>query len=278
MENKRFNGKAIYQPSGKAKEYSEWACNFYTGCSNDCDYCYCKRGIMSPVWDKKPHLKKCFVNPKHAIEVFCRELDACAEFIGEKGLLFSFTTDPLLPETRDLTFEAMEEALLLNIPVKILTKRSDWLDEFLRRTEIEKSLYGKIRSLIAFGFTLTGADELESGASTNNERIEAMKKLHDMGFKTFASIEPVIDPHKSSDMMYQTLGFCDLYKIGLISGKGKEFYDKSVVFKFFEWLKELSSMGYKIYPKDSLLAYVEIDRSNLDGYFVNADYTIFEHE
>ena len=35
-----FNGKAIYNPKGKAGEYAPWACNFYTGCSNDCEYCY----------------------------------------------------------------------------------------------------------------------------------------------------------------------------------------------------------------------------------------------
>jgi len=28
---KTFKGKAIYQPAGKAAEYSQWACNFYTG-------------------------------------------------------------------------------------------------------------------------------------------------------------------------------------------------------------------------------------------------------
>lgn len=37
MGEKRFNGKAIYNPSGKAGEYSQWACNYFTGCSNECD-------------------------------------------------------------------------------------------------------------------------------------------------------------------------------------------------------------------------------------------------
>lgn len=60
MGNNRFNGKAIYNPSGKAGEYSDWACNFYTGCSNNCDYCYCKKGVMSHVWSDTPKLKKCF--------------------------------------------------------------------------------------------------------------------------------------------------------------------------------------------------------------------------
>lgn len=35
---KLLNGKAIYSPKGKAGEYAKYACNFYVGCSNDCDY------------------------------------------------------------------------------------------------------------------------------------------------------------------------------------------------------------------------------------------------
>lgn len=272
---KEFNGKALYQPKGKAKEYSEWAVNFYTGCSNDCDYCFCKRGVMSHVWDNKPHLKKCFINENDAIDTFVRELERNIEEIGNAGILFSFTTDPLLPETRELTFRAMEEAISLDIPVKVLTKRADWLDEFVNRMKIQCINYRNHEHLIAFGFTLTGADELEPGASSNNERIEAMKKLHDMGFKTFASIEPVINPIQSLSMIYKTLGFCDLYKVGLISGKSKDFYKPIYVSNLWWWLKELAIKGYKIYPKDSLLSYLGKGRSELRD-FVTADYSLFK--
>ncbi|MCL2434964.1 MAG: hypothetical protein FWD09_02345 [Lentimicrobiaceae bacterium] len=67
---KKFKGKAIYNPSGKAGEYSYWACNFYTGCSNGCQYCYCKRGVMAHTWSDTPKLKACFKNKAHALEVF----------------------------------------------------------------------------------------------------------------------------------------------------------------------------------------------------------------
>lgn len=70
----QFKGKAIYNPSGKAGEYSRWACNFYTGCSNGCDYCYCKKGILGhTMGGDTPTLKKCFRNEQHAIEVFFNE-------------------------------------------------------------------------------------------------------------------------------------------------------------------------------------------------------------
>lgn len=275
MANKRFSGKAIYQPTGKAAEYSPWACNFFTGCSNDCEYCYCKRGLLSHVWSTKPQLKKCFATIHHAFDVFCKELDKCEDLIGEAGLLFSFTTDPLLPETMELTFKAMEEALSRGINVKILTKRTDWIDELVKRTEIQTINYGNNGRHIAFGFTLTGCDYKEPGASSNQDRIEAMRKLHKLGFKTFASIEPVIDPIKSIQMIHQTLGFCDLYKVGLISGKGKGFYEDLHLRVFWGNLIDLTEDGFKIYPKDSLLDYLGEERSSLEGHFVTADFNIF---
>ena len=30
----------IYEPKGAAREYSELACNLYTGCDHRCGYCY----------------------------------------------------------------------------------------------------------------------------------------------------------------------------------------------------------------------------------------------
>lgn len=55
---KEFKGKSIYNPSGKAGEYSRWACNFYVGCSNGCEYCYCKKGLLAKAMGRdKPQLK-----------------------------------------------------------------------------------------------------------------------------------------------------------------------------------------------------------------------------
>ena len=75
MSKKQFNGKAIYNPSGKAGEYSYWACNFYVGCSNMCEYCYCKKGILSNVMGQnKAQLKMCFKDEADALMVFKKNL------------------------------------------------------------------------------------------------------------------------------------------------------------------------------------------------------------
>ena len=277
MTTKRFNGKAIYQPSGKAAEYSAWACNFFTGCSNDCEYCYCKRGVMSHVWSTKPQLKKCFKDEMQALDIFEHELKRNLEPLREWGLLFSFTTDPMLPETRTLTIEAAGIALSYGVPVQILTKCTEWLyDENFRISLGRSYLWIFKKHLIAFGFTLTGFDEQEPGASTNDERIEAMRELHGLGIKTFASIEPVITPAMSRNMIEATRGFCDLYKVGVISGKGKDFYNPKHMTYFGDFLAEQMRAGQKIYIKDSLLDYLKIKRENLASGWINSDYNIFQ--
>lgn len=281
MTQKRFNGKALYEPSGKAAEYSQWACNFYTGCSNDCEYCYCKRGVMSHVWSTEPRLKKCFKDENHALDVFKNELIKARldhSSIKERGILFSFTTDPMIPrKTFGMTLEAMITSVITHrIPVQILTKRADWLDSDTWKKTVR--IWKRHANLIAFGFTLTGFDEKEPGASLTDERIEAMRELHDLGFKTFASIEPVITPAMSRNMIEATKDYCDLYKVGLISGKGKDFYNRDHLMHFWGWLTGKTLTGLNIYLKDSFLNYFGITRDQLKGNFVSSDYNIFKSD
>lgn len=248
---------AIYQPKGKAAEYAEWACNFYVGCSNNCSYCFLKKGRGSKILGGcTPTLKKCFKDEFHALEIFDKELNANLQELQNKGLFFSFTTDPMLPETKYITINAAYIATNKDIPVKILTKRVDWLNDYLLMPEIsemidEETGLQEWRKIWSFGFTLTGHNELEINASTNQERIEAIKKLHNAGFKTFASIEPIIDLKSSMDMIKQTIGYCDEYKIGLLSGD--KTIKKDELQKFFNEVNLLSTThNFNVYWKDSI--------------------------
>jgi DNA repair photolyase len=268
---KTFKGKAIYQPSGKAGEYSKYACNFYVGCSNGCTYCYCKKGILAGAMGQdKPQLKKCFKDEAHALEVFEKELKANLPELQKHGLFFSFTTDPMLEETIELTTHAIRICHFYNVGVKVLTKRAGFF-------EIIEQKLGGVNwdlDLIAFGFTITGHDELEPNASTNAERIETMRKLHEAGFKTWASIEPVIDFVSSARMIEATESFCDLYKIGLMSGKKYESYDCRRFVEHFGFMA--NHAGYKVYFKDSLLKAAGYDRDIFSGNCVDRDYNMFE--
>lgn len=267
---KNFNGKAIYNPSGKAGEYSYWACNFFTGCSNGCDYCYCKKGILAKAMGGDvPVLKKCFNNEEHALDIFEKEVFTNKEALKEHGLFFSFTTDPMLPETISLTEDAIGKAQYYGIPCKILTKAIQWVDEVI---EDDERYNDHRKDLIAYGFTLTGCDEREPNASLNMDRVRAMVRLHNAGFKTWASIEPVIDIPKSLAVINLSSGSCDLYKVGLMSGKR---YSKSDLQAFVQMLIKMYPEN-KFYFKDTLLKQAEIDRSSLPSNCVGRDYNIFK--
>lgn len=268
-----YNGKAIYNPSGKAGEYAEWACNFYAGCSNGCEYCYLTKGWTAKTYvHRYPKLKAHFRDEEHALEIFERELILNLSELQKHGIFFSFTTDPMLPETIYLTLRGVAISLRHDIPIKILTKRADFVDfaifEPLFRLESE------YKRRVAIGFTLTGHDELEPGASTNAERIAAMWKLHDAGFKTFASIEPIVDFESSLKMIEDSRGACNLYKIGLMSGKK---YPRNELCDFFYTVNQITEA--RIYWKDSVLRGLGFDRSSFefDGFenIVDRDFNIF---
>lgn len=287
-----MNTKAIYMPNGKAGEYAKYACNFYVGCSNDCAYCYCKKGVLGHAMGKPiAQLKKCFKDEKHALQIFRTELNTYIKELRKHGLFFSFTTDPMLPETRELHFQAIDYALSKGVPCQILTKCAG----FIYRIPREWIMYEYFSKNLAFGFTLTGCDELEPGASTNSERIDAMRKLHDLGFKTFASVEPIINIANSTEMIGLTIGCCDLYKIGVLSGDKN--YSPNDIRLFMLSLvgaatfantamlisntcKGTRDSQVKIYLKDSMYTYSKMDRDkfeeNIKDIFVDKNYNIFQ--
>ncbi len=249
--------KAIYKPKGKAGEYAEWACNLYVGCSNDCDYCYCKRGVLAhAMGGPVPKLKACFRDEQHAFEVFVKELDANIDAIRQSSLFFTFSSDPLIPETRALNVKCIEYAILRGVRCQVLTKNADFiLDEALRVMVSNTSglHYGKF---LVFGFTLTGSDNLEPGASSNKERINAMRLLHDEGFKTFASLEPIVDPSLTLEVFRDSFEGCDLFKVGLMSGVSKDYYKIAEVRRMAETIAE---SGKPVYFKKSITDYLGWD-------------------
>lgn len=271
---KEFDGKAIYKPKGKAGEYAEWACNFYVGCSVKCDYCFNKKGRGAAVLGgEKPTLKKSFRSEAHALDIFEKEMLQNKEELQKHGLFFSFTTDPMLPETSYLTVTALTLCMAADIPVKILTKKTGWHPEVINFLEEELLWKSNWKHRLAFGFTLTGHDELEQGASANKERIQVMHKIHNAGIKTFASIEPIIDLPTSLAMINLTRFNCDLYKIGLMSGVR---YSKIELRHFVDMATKMYPEA-KFYFKNTFLTQAGLSRNELPECCVGADYNMFNY-
>ena len=222
MEDIKINGKAIYTTKGAAREYGRVGCNFYTGCPHECDYCYLKRGAPSKqLGGNVVQLKKCFKNEGDALEVFNREVRKHIDVLKKTGVSFSFTTDPMIPETRDLTLSAINMLIYNDIPVKILTKDATFVMYDRFRLNFKSNAF---KDMVSVGFTLTGRDDMEPKASSNIDRIKAMRQLHNAGLKTWASIEPVITWNYARMVIEASLDCCDHYKIGLRSGVKKDYY------------------------------------------------------
>lgn len=266
--------KIIYRPKGKAQEYAKYAANFYNGCSGKCEYCYNRTGITAKILGgDKPTLKKSLQTATITLQIFSKELQGNLIQLQKHGLFFNFVSDPCLQDTYWLNSMAIRECLAANVPVIVLTKQTWWAT--MGKIEYEFDI-DKAKRLIAFGFTLTGHDELEPGCATNADRVIAMKQLHDAGFKTWASIEPIIDFDSSFRMMEQTFGSCDLYKVGLRSGSKYSAEDA----RWFA-VKVLISCACnhtKVYLKDSLVKLTELDRETfkeIHSSYVGADYNLF---
>ena len=279
MEEIIINGKALYTPKGAAREYAAVGCNFYTGCPHNCDYCYLKRGAPSKqLGGTEVKLKKCFKHEANAISILEKELDANLDYLKKVGIFLSFTTDPLIAETRGLTFETIFRCVTIrDIPVMVLTKDASFVDDagFIR---FLGSISEDERRFVAFGFTLTGRDDLEPGASMNQERIAAMCRLKELGFRTWASIEPIIDFNSSLRVIKDSLKFCDHYKIGLRSGVSKSYYSDDELASF---VSELSVIHVEndctMYIKDSIRKRY-YNQNVIDFISVPQKYNIFEHD
>lgn len=250
MDDIKINGKVIYTPKGAAREYGRVGCNFYKGCPHECEYCYLKRGAPSKqLGGNVVQLKKCFKDEDDALEVFCKEARKRADILKQTGVFFSFTTDPMIPQTRDLTLSAINYCIYSDIPVKILTKDATFMDYDRFKLNLKSNAF---KEFVSIGFTLTGRDDLEPKASSNLDRIKAMRILHASGFKTWASIEPVIDWQHTQMVVELTQECCDHYKIGLRSGVKKDYYDLLRSGLAMDYItKVITHAGSTVYLKES---------------------------
>lgn len=214
----------IYEPKGKAREYSPLALNIYLECTHGCEYCYAPRCMQRKRenYFKKPEPRK------NIIENLKSQLEREAP---KKQVLLSFIGDPYC-ETEDnnrATRECLELLLEHRVPVAILTKGGE-------RCLKDLELFKKFGEHIMIGATLTfdnfkDSSKWEPGAASPGERLEVLKKLHQNGIKTFASFEPVVVPAQSLSLMKQGLDAIDVYKVGKLNNY--KCLDKEIDWKDF---------------------------------------------
>ena len=235
--------KVIYEPRGKAAEYCKLALNLYTGCTHGCKYCYAPQiRKMSPEKFHEVGLPR-----KNIIE----NIKWDSQWLGlewnrpTSSILMCFMTDPYQPGINGTTREALKHLKDANLEVAILTKG--------RGCDRDMDL---LDSADKFGVTLTLLDdedsrEWEPNAALPQERIENLKHAKSRGIGTWVSLEPVIDPEQTYEIIKQTAGMVDQYKVGVLN-----YHPRAREIDWTEFARrvvsELEAVGASYYLKDDL--------------------------
>jgi len=197
----------IYEPRGRAREYAALATNVYTRCDHGCLYCYVPSATMQS--------RDTFIEPKERPNYLCN-LENEAKALASSGeevdqILLCFTSDAYqyYEMYHKVTRKALEILKEYDLNFCVLTKGG-------ARALRDISYYGAGDS---FSSTLTFIDEdkslyWEPGAALPADRINTLKTFHRAGIETWVSLEPVIEPSESLNIILETAEFVDLYKVG----------------------------------------------------------------
>ena len=251
----------IYEPQGRAREYSPLAFNFYKGCTHGCKYCYVPR--MFKRFNSNYEHDKCACNLNTMeLRASAKALQGCG-----KQILLSFTGDPYCGIDPLATRAVLEILNEYGHKVAILTKGGS-------RCLADVDLFKKFGERIKVGATLTfdnDADSLEwePGGATPQDRIDTLKVLADNGIKTWASFEPVIRPRQSINLLKQVAPFIDHVKIGKLNDF--QGLDKTIDWSrfIFDAVRVCRDNDLKFYIKKDLLlhnkgVYLSGDETNED--------------
>ncbi len=199
----------IYEPSGKAREYAPLAVSLYRGCPNGCVYCFGPDVL---------HMKReGFLNVKPRESILTKLEKDCKVLAGtndQREILASFTCDPYpkIESEIGLTRSMIQMFNKYNLHYTILTKGgvySTWDFDIMQ----------KRLDLCRYGTTLTCDNDQsqeiwEPKAPSWTDRINALRTAHSLGINTWVSIEPIISPAMSLNLIRQTADFVNTYRIG----------------------------------------------------------------
>ena len=209
-------------------EYGDYTINHVQGCAHGCKYpCYAM--LMAKRFGKAKTYEE-WCEPKlveNALDILDREIPKLKSRITSVQLCF--TTDPFMfgyPEVGNMSIEIMRKLNAANIKCTALTKGILPIALSDLSTENE------------YGITLVSLDEyfrkeMEPNSAPYTERIEALKKLHELGCKTWVSIEPYPTPNivaQDFNEILQAVAFTDKIIFGRLNynklvSEYKEFFN-----------------------------------------------------
>lgn len=188
-------------------EYGDYTMNHVLGCAHGCKYpCY---AFMMKKRFGQVHSYEEWIKPylvSNTLELLDKEIPRLKHKI--KSVQLCFTTDPFMygyDEIREMSIAAIKKLNDASIKCCVLTKGI--LPEELKNLSKENE----------YGITIVSLDEkfrqiYEPYTASFDDRINALKSLHDAGCKTWVSIEPYPTPNiieQDIDVILEKISFCD---------------------------------------------------------------------
>jgi DNA repair photolyase len=181
-------------------EYGDYTMNHVQGCAHGCKYpCYAY--LMKKRFGQIKNYEE-WLEPKlvsNTLELLDKEIPRLKDKI--QSVQLCFTTDPFMygyDEVKNMSIAAIRK--LNDAGIKCTTLTKGILPMELADLSKENE----------HGITLISLDEgyrkkMEPGAASYEERLGALKRLHDAGCKTWVSIEPYPTPNISKQSLEQIL-------------------------------------------------------------------------
>lgn len=201
----------IYEPKGRAREYAPLACNIYTGCVNNCKYCFVKK--------ERFYNAERFNNPTVRKDIVKRfEKDAKKLAMDNREIMFCFKCDPIQPFMASILLRHLMICDDYSLKANVLTKAGSGI--------IPNAIFDIMRrnreNGWKMGWTINFLDEKnrlewEPDAPNPNTRLEALKRAYLMGINTWVSVEPVVDPAAALDAISAVIPYVDAIKIGKLN-------------------------------------------------------------
>ncbi len=194
--------RPLYEPSGRAKEYGDYAVNIYTGCPHRCYYCFAPNVLHG-----ERETFHSIVEPRKGI-VEALENQIKNEQLTGKLIHLCFTCDPY-PKGYDtsVTRLILEVIRSSGNNVQILTKNgTEAIRDFDLLTKDDW-----------FGVTYSGGViEDEPNAESWDKRLLSLGIAKSKNINTWVSCEPVLNAENIYSLI-ENGGYIDKFKIGKLN-------------------------------------------------------------
>lgn len=206
--------RPIYTPTGKAKEYGDYAINIYTGCPHKCFYCFAPNVLRK----QKEQFHTCIKPRENIVEEIRKQIER--EHITGKLIHLCFTCDPYpVGHNSSPTREIIKILKATGNHVQILTKNGrDAMRDFdlLDGNDWFGITYAGYPSYPGNISDPSYIPEEEPGSGAPYYRIWALHEAYKKGIKTWVSAEPVLNPTDILNFI-ECADYVNLWQVGKLN-------------------------------------------------------------